>query len=133
MILSYGLASGSIIKTIFHYNFFDDPLHGGADAVFGMDIPLMRLVQVIKSAAMGYGAHKRVILLHGPVGSAKSTIARLLKSGLEAYSRTKRAHFTYERVIPESLQHITGGEAIFPCPMNEDPSVNSTGVALTGV
>jgi predicted Ser/Thr protein kinase len=29
-----------------------------------------------------------VLLLHGPVGSSKSTIARLLKKGLEQYSRT---------------------------------------------
>jgi serine protein kinase len=71
---------------------------------------------------MGYGAHKRVILLHGPVGSAKSTIARLLKTGLEAYSRTREGSlYTYEWIIPEDLRHITGGEAIFPSPMNEDP------------
>ena len=123
MILSYGYKE--IIdnkKKIIHYNFFDDPLHNGQDAVFGMDIPLMRLVQVLKSAAMGYGAQKRVILLHGPVGSAKSTIARLLKSGLEAYSRTQEgALYTYEWFLPESLQHITGGEAVFPSPMNEEP------------
>lgn len=123
MILSYGFKEQiDNKKRIIHYHFFDDPLHGGADAVFGMDIPLMRLVQVIKSAAMGYGAQKRVILLHGPVGSAKSTIARLLKSGLEAYSRTREGSlFTYEWVIPEELQHITGGEAVFPSPMNEEP------------
>jgi serine protein kinase len=35
-----------------------------------------------------------VILLHGPVGSSKSTIARLLKRGLEHYSRTPRARST---------------------------------------
>ena len=29
-----------------------------------------------------------MLLLHGPVGSCKSTIARLLKKGLERYSRT---------------------------------------------
>jgi serine protein kinase len=123
MILSYGFEE--IVdnkKKIIHYNFFDDPLHNGQDAVFGMDIPLMRLVQVLKSAAMGYGAQKRVILLHGPVGSAKSTIARLLKSGLEAYSRSQEgALYTYEWEIPEDLQHITGGETIFPSPMNEEP------------
>ena len=123
MILSYGFEEHiDNKKRIVHYHFFDDPLHGGADAVFGMDIPLMRLVQVIKSAAMGYGAQKRVILLHGPVGSAKSTIARLLKSGLEAYSRTREgALYTYEWVIPEELKHITGGEAVFHSPMNEEP------------
>ena len=35
------------------------------------------------------GSERRVLLLHGPVGSSKSTIARLLKQGLERYSRTE--------------------------------------------
>jgi serine protein kinase len=75
----------------------------------------MRLVNVLKSAAYGYGTEKRVILLHGPVGSSKSTIARLLKKGLEEYSRRPQgALYTYEWVLPESLMHITGGEAVFP-------------------
>ena len=123
MILSYGSEEKiDNKKKIIHYNFFDDPDNQGQDAVFGLAIPLMRLVHVIKSAAMGYGAQKRVILLHGPVGSAKSTIARLLKSGLERYSRRPEgAAYTYEWVIPEELQHITGGESIFPSPMNEEP------------
>src|ERR1700688_2930524 len=38
-------------KRLVHYNFFDDPIENGKDAVFGLDIPLMRLVNVIKSAA----------------------------------------------------------------------------------
>ncbi len=48
----------------------------------------MKLVNIFKSAAQRYGTERRVILLHGPVGSSKSTIARLLKNGLEEYSRT---------------------------------------------
>ena len=48
----------------------------------------MNLVNILKSAAHGYGTERRVLLLHGPVGSSKSTIARLLKKGLERYSRT---------------------------------------------
>ncbi len=109
-------------KKIIHYNFFDDPTNNGKESIFGLDIPLMRLVNVIKSAAMRYGAEKRVILLHGPVGSSKSTIARLLKSGLERYTRSAEGKlYTYEWRIPEDLMHITGGEKIFPCPMNEDP------------
>ncbi len=63
-------------------------MHGGADAVYGLDIPLMRLVHVLRAASEGYGPEKRVILLHGPVGSSKSTIARLLKKGIEHYSTT---------------------------------------------
>jgi serine protein kinase len=123
MILSYGSEERvDNKKQITHYFFFDDPRHGGRDAVFGMEIPLMRLVHILKSAAMGYGAQKRIILLHGPVGSAKSTIARLLKQGLEEYSQTQEgAMFTYEWQLPPELQHITGGEAVFSCPMNEEP------------
>lgn len=123
MVLSYGSETYfDNKKKIIHYSFFDDPDNGGKDAIFGLDIPLMRLVNVLKSAAFGYGTEKRVILLHGPVGSSKSTIARLLKSGLEAYSRSPEgALYTYEWVLPDNLLHITGGEAIFPCPMNEDP------------
>ena len=48
----------------------------------------MQLVNAFKSAAKGYGTEQRVLLLHGPVGSSKSTIARLLKKGLEHYSAT---------------------------------------------
>ena len=123
MILSWG--TEELIdnkKRIIHYNFFDDPSNGGRDAVFGLDIPLMRLVSVFKSAAMGYGTEKRVILLHGPVGSSKSTIARLLKRGLEAYSRTANgALYTFEWTVPEELKHITGGELVFTSPMHEEP------------
>jgi serine protein kinase len=68
-----------------HYKFFDDPENEGRDAVFGLDDSLESLVNALKSAAKGYGIEKRVLLLHGPVGSSKSTIARLLKRGLERF------------------------------------------------
>ncbi|MEZ5951248.1 MAG: hypothetical protein R3C12_18950 [Planctomycetaceae bacterium] len=71
------------------YKFFDDPHNNGEDAIFGLTRPLMELVNVFRSAALRYGAERRVMLLHGPVGSSKSTIARLLKRGLERYSRTE--------------------------------------------
>src|SRR5713226_8008711 len=89
MILSYGQEEYiDNKKKLIRYNFFKDEQHGGESAVFGLDIPLMRLVNVFKAAALKHGAEKRVILLHGPVGSSKSTIVRLLKRGLEEYSRT---------------------------------------------
>ncbi|MEX1367505.1 MAG: serine protein kinase [Nannocystaceae bacterium] len=109
-------------KKIVHYRFFDDEAHGGRDAIFGLDIPLMRLVNVLKAAAMRYGTEKRILLLHGPVGSAKSTIARLLKKGMEEYSRTPEgALFTYEWVLPPDLRHLTAGQEVFPSAMNEEP------------
>ncbi len=89
MILSHGSEEYvEFKKRITRYRLFDDPIDGGHDAIFGIDVHLEKLVQVLKAAAMGYGPEKRVILLHGPVGSAKSTIVRLLKKGVENYSRT---------------------------------------------
>src|SRR5262252_3701755 len=109
-------------KRLIRYNFFKDEQHGGRDAIYGLDIPLMRLVSVLQSAAQRYGTERRVILLHGPVGSSKSTIARLIKRGLEEYSRTPEgAVYTYEWNLPERLAQITAGQTTFKCPMHEEP------------
>ena len=70
------------------FKFFTEFAAKKSDGIYGLDKSLMQLVNTFKSAALGYGTERRVILLHGPVGSAKSTIARLLKRGLEEYSRT---------------------------------------------
>ena len=72
MILSYGQEEYiDNKKRLIRYNFFKDEQHGGRDAIFGLDIPLMRLVSVLHSAAQRYGTERRVILLHGPVGSVE--------------------------------------------------------------
>ncbi len=70
------------------FKFFTDYASKYGDAIYGLDRILMQLVNAFKSAAAGYGTERRVLLLHGPVGSSKSTIARLLKRGLEEYSRS---------------------------------------------
>tara|TARA_B100000609_G_scaffold199594_1_gene204646 strand:- start:12055 stop:14148 length:2094 start_codon:yes stop_codon:yes gene_type:complete len=113
-------------KKIIRYNFFKAEQFGGADAIFGLDIPLMKLVNFFKSAALGYGTEKRVLLLHGPVGSAKSSIARSLKRGIEAYSKTPQgALYTYYWTIPhdedELKELFPNGVEIMPCPMNDEP------------
>jgi serine protein kinase len=109
-------------KKLVRYPFFRDEQNGGKDAIFGLDIPLMRLVNAFKSAAAGYGTERRIILLHGPVGSSKSTIARLLKKGVEAYSKTgDGALYTYEWRMNKDTMHMTGGSEVFACPMHEEP------------
>ncbi len=122
MILGYGTTTYTEYKKkVTRYNFFDDPLNNGADAVFGIDVHLMKLVNFFRSAAQGYGTEKRVLLLHGPVGSAKSSIARLLKRGMEHYSKTDEgALYTYEWYDNEESE-ILGGETVFPSPMHEEP------------
>ncbi len=108
-------------KEVTRYHFFDDPFDNGRDAVYGIDVHLMKLVNFFKSAASGYGTEKRVLLLHGPVGSAKSSIARLFKKGIEHYSRTDDgALYTFEWVDDQETE-ILGGQKIFPSPMHEEP------------
>ena len=117
MILSYGTREYvDSKKKIVHYKFFDDPKHDGRDAIYGLDISLMKLVNIFKSAAHRYGTEKRVLLLHGPVGSAKSTIARLLKRGLEDYSRTDEgALYTYSWI------NLEGENSEILSPMHQEP------------
>ncbi|OGQ33054.1 MAG: serine protein kinase [Deltaproteobacteria bacterium RIFCSPLOWO2_02_FULL_50_16] len=124
MISSYGYDEYvEYKKTIRHYKFFEDPIGHGKDAIFGLDVPLMKLVNVFNAAAHQYGPEKRVLLLHGPVGSSKSTIVRLLKKGLEKYSRTPEgALYTFswhKRGMEEGP--IFGTSDIIPCPMHEEP------------
>jgi serine protein kinase len=123
MILSYGSDNFTLFKQeINRYKFFADPIDGGADAIFGLEKPLMTLVDFFKSAAQGYGTEKRILLLHGPVGSSKSTIARLLKKGLEGYSRQDAGKcFTYSWRLPAKLTSGDNTEQFLDCPMHEEP------------
>src|SRR5690349_14362946 len=123
MILSYGSEDFTQFKQEYkRYKFFGDPIENGADAIYGLERPLIQLVDFFKSAAQGYGTEKRILLLHGPVGSSKSTMARLLKKGLENYSRTEPGKcFTYSWRLPRRGGDGDEGEQFLPCPMHDEP------------
>src|SRR4051812_5699302 len=123
MIMTYGAEPFSQFKQEYiRYKFFGDPIDNGGDAIFGLERPLMTLVDFFKSAAQGYGTEKRILLLHGPVGSSKSTIARLLKKGLEHYSRTDAGKcYTYTWRLPRKAGDGDEGEQLLDCPMHEEP------------
>src|SRR5262245_59853915 len=126
MILAHGVEEHvEHKKKTTRYRFFRDYAHNGRDAVYGIDQSLTHLVDIFKSASRNYGTERRVILLHGPVGSAKSTIVRLLKKGLEEYSRTSEgAMFTFAWVnvtgeVEKEVYQLGSDE--LTCPMREDP------------
>ncbi len=119
-------------KEVVRYSFFSDPFDNGADAIFGLDSALMTLVDFLRSAAEGYGTDKRILLLHGPVGSSKSTIARLLKKGIENYSRTPEgAVYSFSWLLDEHCEvspsendpKVAARTHEFKCPMHEEPLV----------
>ena len=126
MILSYGVDDYlEHKKKITRYRFFRDERHNGRDAVYGIDQSLNHLVDTFKSASRNYGTEHRVILLHGPVGSAKSTIVRLLKKGLEEYSYIPEgAMYTFAWTnitndLEKEVFALVNDE--LPCPMREEP------------
>nr|WP_052295046.1 serine/threonine protein kinase [Oscillochloris trichoides] len=129
MIMSYGTEEFiDAKKRLIRYKFFSDETFDGNDAIYGLEIPLMRLVNFFKGAAKGYGTEKRVLLLHGPVGSSKSTIVRRLKKGMEHYSKTDAgAIYTYDWYLgpiddPAAFDLTKVPEVEWEkCPMHEEP------------
>lgn len=106
-------------KTYVRYNFFDN----SETPIFGLDETLHQLLQFFKGAAGGYGPERRVLLLHGPVGSSKSTILRCIKKGLEKYSLTEEgAWYTFKWVnLPTGKDDGIYTQAEDESPMHEDP------------
>ena len=115
MVMSHGVEEPYENKErLARYKFFTEYAARHGDSVYGLDRPLMQLVNTFKAAAQGYGTERRVLLLHGPVGSSKSTIARLLKRGLEEYSRIDAGKlFSFGWKLPDGGLH--------KCPMHEEP------------
>ena len=120
MILSKGTSSVQRFKkTYTHYDFFDD-VEG---PIFGLDETLHQLVQFFKGAAGGYGPERRVLLLHGPVGSSKSTILKCIKKGLEKYSLLDEgAWYTFKWVdLPTGSDDGIYTSSEDESPMHENP------------
>jgi serine protein kinase len=91
---------------------FTDGLHAGevshkffSQELFGLDVPLDRVVRNFETAAQGHETRRRILLLWGPPGGAKSSVAALLKRGLEDWSRTEDG----------AVYALQG------CPMHEEP------------
>lgn len=84
MIMKYGTTPmDDSVKTrgyedLVWYNFFDDKLYGNRTAEAIHD-----LMKFLKAASKRTETGKRILILVGPVASAKSTIATLIKKGLE--------------------------------------------------
>jgi len=115
MIRSHGIEDVYENKEkVIRYKFFTSCTDKYGDAIYGLDRALSQLVNTFKSAAKGYGTERRVLLLHGPVGSAKSTIARLLKRGLEDYAKTDGGMlYSYAWKMDDG--------SWYKCPMHQDP------------
>jgi len=76
-----------------------------ARELFGLEKPVAHIAEYFSAAAKRLEPRKRILLLMGPVGGGKSTVASMLREGLEQYTRT-----------PEGALYAIAG-----CPMHEEP------------
>ncbi|MCB9932074.1 MAG: hypothetical protein H6841_01490 [Planctomycetes bacterium] len=67
------------------HKLFDDPFNNGKNAIYGLERTISRLVKYIRAGAREEGK-ERIFVLHGPVGTAKTSIIDLIGRGLEAYT-----------------------------------------------
>ncbi|MBI2041858.1 MAG: serine protein kinase [Candidatus Nealsonbacteria bacterium] len=130
MVESYGLPRSRWLREpILHFNIFDDPFTPNHNyAVYSIDKALMSFVGILRASAFQLGQEARIILLKGPVGTAKSTIGELLTLGLEDYSRTQEGKI----FAPTWVVDDEEGQAILgtvdrletghlDCPVNDQP------------
>ncbi len=86
------------------YRVFDSPSSGGRGRVFGQERAQAELVKYIQHFA-DKGRVDKLLMLHGPNGSAKSTTLECLVRGLEAYSRTDEgALYTFNWIFSDALE-----------------------------
>ncbi len=118
MIMSHGFEMREYKKKqIPHYFFFDNC----EPPIRGLKPQKDALVKFFRGAAGHYGTERRVCLLHGPVGSAKSTIANALKRGLEKYSVLQEGFWTTIKWVNLPTDDGTAIQSEELCPMHEEP------------
>ena len=125
MILSHGKTEYiDNKKKLIRYHFFTTRRFGGRDAIFGLDVPLMKLVNVFKSAAQRLRHREARHPAARPGGLVASrTIARLLKKGIEEYSQDARGRGLHLRLDArqEAAPTARSTRSGCSCPMHEEP------------
>ncbi|HET9626902.1 MAG TPA: hypothetical protein VFP84_36335 [Kofleriaceae bacterium] len=90
------------------FHLFDAPWADGEDRLFGQENVQNAVYRVLRSFVQD-GRPNKLILLHGPNGSAKSTFIRCLGRGLEHYSALDEgALYRFSWIFP-TQKHTRGG------------------------
>lgn len=91
------------------FKLFDDPFNAGKNAIYGIERTISRLIKYIRAGAREEGK-ERIFILHGPVGTAKTSIIDLLGRGLENYSGTDAgAVYSFAWRFGKDFSQIDGG------------------------
>ncbi len=101
MIVSHGVTmeeDDDSQDKIAHYDFFEEE-------IFGLETPISKIVDYFNSGGRLLPTRKRILMLMGPVGGGKSTLAAKIKRGLASWTHTDDG----------AIYAISG------CPLHEDP------------
>ena len=103
-----GDAAQSGNAPIFRFDIFDRCQEFGSRRVVGQERVQTQIYRALRTFAR-QGLTNRLILLHGPNGSAKSSIAQALMAGLEAYSHLPEgALYSFNWIFPHD-KAVKGG------------------------
>ena len=90
------------------YHLFDAPFDEGVDALAGQE-SIQEEVYGLLNDFIREGRVNKLILLHGPNGSAKSTFISCIQRGLEHYSETEEgALYTFNWIFPSKKTEMSG-------------------------
>src|SRR4051812_14909378 len=90
------------------FHLFDAPWANGEDMLFGQEHVQNSVYRTLRSFVQD-GRPNKLVLLHGPNGSAKSTFVRCLGRGLENYSTLEEgALYRLSRIFP-TQKHTRAG------------------------
>jgi serine protein kinase len=123
--VEHTIVSGKPVKH--EYGFFEDKNLVENSVVFGQQKAKENLVEKISNASMGKEASKRLWILLGPTGSAKSLSMNGIKTALNKYSRSEQGQ-TYTLMLPTLDERLfgkceveEGGIHYMPSPCFERP------------
>ncbi len=127
---------------IVRFSLFDVPFDAGVGAVYGQEVVQGEVYANLRAFSAA-GRSNRIIMLHGPNGSSKTTLIDCVARAMERYSITDEgALYTFNWVFAEregsggrmgferapgedhdSLAHIDGAEITcrIPCEMKDNP------------
>ncbi len=93
-----------------HYKLFDAPFDGGRGRLVGQERAQERVFRLLDNFVRE-GSVNKLMLLHGPNGSAKSTFIDMIQRALEFYSHTEEgALYRFSWIFPD--EKIASGAAI---------------------
>lgn len=105
---------------IYRFNLFDHPVDGVVPKLVGQEEVQTQIYHALRTFVR-QRINDKLILLHGPNGSAKSTMAHCLMAGLERYSHeAEGATYTYNWVFPIE-RYTKGGIGIHYAQGKESP------------